>query len=87
MAKIMIEVDTEAKDLSVSVDGKKYKDVAYIMVNKGFDSYREKSTLSIDICSESDMDNGMKQHTKLYAYADENAQLKSIAKLFSNKEV
>ncbi len=77
MAEINIRVNTESKDVSVTIDGVTQPDVAYVNVQKYEDYYDDEARLSVSLESQKKMDNGLTQ--RVCVYASETAR-KSLAR-------
>lgn len=88
MAKIVVNVDNETKEMTVAVNGKVLEDVSEVCFYKSPMGYDGKEHyLQINIRMNKDTEDGLKQSTQLYSYGSEKAEsaLKTGGKM--SKEV
>lgn len=88
MAKITIEVDSESKELKVTMDGESVDDVSNIYVSK-YSEY-----FSVEIGKETKEDNGMLKTVRYTAYSsdknwseDDKTDLKALASVLLKREI
>lgn len=85
MAKILIEVDTEAQTLVVTKNGETIPDVSYASAGM-YEDHMDKMNVSVSICSCKENEDGTKSRTEIWASETPGQKLeKVVANLIARK--
>jgi hypothetical protein len=76
MAKILLELDTDSKAMSVNVDGSELKNVQSFQVYEDI-NYDGERRLGLNICTQSKNDDGTIRHLHYITMAKEGGLVKS----------
>lgn len=71
MAKIVMELDTENGQATVSVDGQKLDNVSYLSLNRDYYSQKQQYSCCVE---QSYQDNGINHSTRMTTMADQYAK-------------
>lgn len=73
MAKLILEVDTESHEMSVSIGGENIENANYISVYRYMD-YEGKPRVECTVQTHEKGDNGVSKHTSYHAHGSEKAK-------------